>query len=264
MSDWSSIALQALHNLGADSVMVPGAKLRLEMESVGVEKGFSVPAHLASSDQPFAALIEQVNGVVVMKRPGTDMLVGLGSATPPAGTSSKRTTSSTGSLRQDVFEAFTRLSDVAFVYSPAADRFVPANLAQGPSIQTPETTLEGLVRDRENFVRSLDSHVQPGLLAALTRSSKPLADFHRVLNEMNLLGVWASMQAGMLRERVIEWARENNVQPRDSWFSRERSKTTTRRTLERLIPYLTAEEIRELKIPFRAIEALIVDQTKEK
>ena len=263
MPDWSSIALQALRNLGADSVMVPGAKLRLEMETVGAEMGFSVPGHLESSERPFGTLMEQVKGVVVIRRPGTDMLVGLGTATPPQETSPKRAIGSTGSLRRDVFEAFTRLSKVAFVYLPATDQFIPSNLAQGRSVPIPETTLEELVRDREDFVKSLDSHAQPALFAALTRSSKPLADFHRVLSEMDLLSSWASMQADLLRERVAAWAREHNIQSRDSWFSRDRSGPMARQALERLIPYLTAEEIRELKVPFRAVEALIVDRTRD-
>ena len=263
MSDWSSIVLQALRHLGADSVMVPGARLRLEMESVGAGMDFSVPAHLASSNQPFGALVEQVKGVVIIRRLGTDMLVGLGTATPPQETSPTRSIASTGSLRKDVFGAFTRLSNVAFVYLPATDQFVPANLAQGRSIPIPETTLERLVQDREDFVKSLEGHAQPALFAALTRSSKPLADFHRVLSEMNLLGSWASMQADLLRERVVAWAREHDIQPRDSWFSRDRSGPMARQALERLIPYLTPEEIRELKIPFRAVEALIADRSRE-
>ena len=262
MSDWSFIALKALRNLGADSVMVPGAKLRLEMESVGAEMGFSVPEYLASSDEPFGALVEQVEEVVVIRRPGTDMLVGVGAAGPPQGPSTKRSVGTTGSLRRDVFEAFTRLSNVAFVYLPETDRFVPENLAQGRSIPVPETNLDGLVRDREDFARSQDSQAQPALLAALTRSSKPLADFHRVLSETDLLSSWAATQGDLLRERVTAWAREHDIQPRDSWFTRDRSRPGTRYALEQLIPYLTAEEIRELKIPFRAVEALIADRSR--
>lgn len=263
MPNWNSIVLQALRNLNADSVMVPGAKLRLEMETIGSEQEFDIPEHLASTGQPFGTLVERIDGVVVIRRVGTDMLVGIDGAMPPADPSPIRTSGPTGSLRRDVFEAFTRLSKIPFVYVPATDRFVPENLAQGPSIPVPETTLDGLVRDRESFVNSLDSHAQPALLAALSRSSKPLTDFHRVLSEVNLLGAWASVQADLLRRRVTEWAEENRILPRDSWFSRDRSRPMARQALAQLIPYLTAEEIRELKIPFRAVEALILDRTKD-
>ena len=263
MSDWNSIVLQALRNLGAESVMVPGAKLRLEMETIGSKQEFDVPEHMTSTGQPFGTLVERVEGVVVIRRVGTDMWVGFDGAAPPEDPSPKRTFGPVGSLRRDVFEAFTRLSKVPFVYVPATDRFVPANLAQGPSIPVPETTLDGLVRDRENFVSSLDSHAQPALFAALSRSSKPLTEFHRVLSEMNLLGAWASAQADLLRGRVTEWAKECNIPVRDSWFSRDRSRPMARQALAQLIPYLTAEEIRELRIPFRAVEAFILDRTKD-
>lgn len=84
MLDWNSLALKALRTLGADSVMVPGAKLRQEMVKIGSRSNFDVSAHVASSGQPFGVLTGQVAGVVVHKRPGSDMLVGIEGAAPPS------------------------------------------------------------------------------------------------------------------------------------------------------------------------------------
>ena len=265
MPDWNSLTLEALRTLGADSVMVPGAKLHQEMVKIGSRSSFDVFAHVASSGQPFSVLTGQVAGVVVHKRPGSDMLVGLEGATPPPFDKPfENSAGSAGTLRRDVYEAFTKLSPVPCVYLPGSDRFVPANRAEGPSIRVPEVTLEGLIREREEFVNSLHPDVQPPLLDALKHSANPLADFHHELRNSGFIGEWVSACTNLLRSRVIEWARENDVEPRDSWFSRNPSRmaTTTHQAMERLIPHLTVDEIRDLKIPFRAGEAWLAERSE--
>ena len=263
MSDWNSLTLEALRSLGADSAMVLGAKLREEMVRAGWRSKFDVSAHVASSGQSFGALIGKVAGVVVLKRPGSDMLIGLrGAKPPPFDGTLKNSVGPGGSLRKDVYEAFTRLSPVPSVYLPGSDRFVPADRAEGPSIRVPRVTREGLVRDREEFVNSLHPDAQPPLLDALKHSANPLADFHRELRNSGFIDEWMSARTNLLRSRVIEWAKENNVEPRDAWFSRAPSRmaTTPHRAMTRLIPHLTVDEIRDLKIPFRAVEALLAER----
>ena len=265
MSDWSSLTLEALRTLGADLVMVPGAKLRQEMVKIGSRSNFDVSAHVASSGQPFGVLTGQVAGVVVHKRPGSDMLVGIeGAAPPPFDKPLENSAGSSGTLRKDVYEAFTKLSPVPCVYLPGSDRFVPTNRAEGPSIKVPEVTLEGLVREREEFVNSLHPDVQPPLLDALKHSANPLADFHRELRNSGFIDEWVSARTNLLRSRVIEWAKENDVEPRDPWFSGNPSRmaTTTHHAMARLIPHLTVDEIRDLKIPFRAVEALLAERSE--
>lgn len=265
MSDWNSLALEALRSLGAASVMVPGAKLREEMVKAGWRSKFDVSAHVASSGQSFGVLIGKVAGVVVLKRPGSDMLIGLGGAKPPPLDGIlKNSIGPAGALRKDVYEAFTKLSPVPCVYLPGSDRFVPTNRAEGPSIKVPEVTLEGLVREREEFVNSLHPDVQPPLLDALKHSANPLADFHRELRNSGFIDEWVSARTNLLRSRVIEWAKENDVELRNSWFSRNPSRmaTTTHRAMARLIPHLNVDEIRDLKIPFRAVEALLAERSE--
>ena len=265
MSDWNSLALEALRSLGADSVMVPGAKLREEMVKAGWRSEFDVSAHVASSGQSFGVLIGKVAGVVVRKRPGSDMLIGLGEAKPPPfdGTL-KNSVGPAGALRKDVYEAFTRLSPVPSVYLPGSDRFVPAGRAEGPSIRVPKVTREGLVRDREEFVNSLPPEVRQPLLDTLKHSPNPLVDYHHRLREFGFIAEWMSARTNLLRSRVIEWAKENDVEPRDSWFSRNPSRmaATTHHAMARLIPHLTVDEIRDLKIPFRAVEALLAERSE--
>ena len=56
------------------------------------------------------------------------------------------------------------------------------------------------------------------------------------------------------------WAAQNSVTPRASWFRPRRSADSAHHTLSRIAPYLTANEIRQLQIPFRAVEALLSDR----
>ena len=262
MSDWESAVTEALGDLGADQVMVPGAKLRAKMMQMAPETGIDVGEHVASSAQSFSRLVGQVEGVEVQRRPGSDVLIGIGDARPPEPEIGVRTRRSVGSLRRDVYEAFTQLSRTKFVYLPDSDRFVRESEAEGASIPLPETTLEQLIKDRESFTQTLDAALQEPLLDALARSASPLSAFRTVLSESDLVRAWVSTQANVIRERVVEWAGEKGIEPRAAWFSRRDSQPNSRAVLARLIPYLTPEEIRELRIPFRAVEALLSDVSR--
>ena len=59
---------------------------------------------------------------------------------------------------------------------------------------------------------------------------------------------------------MIKWAEQNDIEPRNAWFSPARSSVAAHHTLERLIPYMTTDEIRDLKVPVRAVEALLADK----
>ncbi len=264
MTDWDNLVRDALRELGADAVMAPGAKLRQQMEKMAPATGFDVPAHLKSHEQPFGVLVGQADGVVLHKRPGSDMLVGLEGADPPAEKACAPSAGQTGStrLRKDVWEAFTRLSP-NFVYLPGSDRFVPTGQQEGPSIPVPDIKLEGLIRDCRDFIDGLDSAVQPLLRRALEHTATPLAKFRDALQEMGYLHAWTSWRVDMLRNRVIEWAKKNQIEPRNSWFSPTRSSMTAHRALEQLMPYLTTDEVRRLPVPLRAIEALFADRLKD-
>ena len=87
--------------------MVPGAKLRREMELIGSASGFDVAGHLASTGRTFSNLVNEVEGVFIRARPGSDILVGLDGAQPPAFKTSDVTDSARSArLRRDVWEAF--------------------------------------------------------------------------------------------------------------------------------------------------------------
>ncbi len=264
-TEWINLVRDALTDLGADKVMAPGAKLRWKMEEIARGKGFDVSEHLKSQEQPFGVLVGETNGVTLHKRTGSDMLVGLEGADRPPEKVRSPSSRQAGSarLRKDVWEAFTRLSP-NFVYLPGSDRFVPIEQQQGLSIPVPDTTLEALIQDYREFIDGLkDADMQSSLQHALQHSANPLVKFRQVLQERGGLRAWASWRVDMLRNRVIEWAKQNNIEPRNSWFLAAQSNMTAHRALERLIPYLTTDEVRRLKVPMRAVEALLDDRPQD-
>ena len=260
MNNWESVTVRALRDLGADAVMVPGAKLRQQMVEVGNEEGLDVIALVANSGSSFSKLVAGVSGVTVMPQPGSDVLIGLHDARVPDDVPRHDSAKVRyGALRKDAYQAFTRVSSIPYVYLPGSDKFVTADQAEGATIEIEGQTLESLISVRRKFVEMLSPDAQQPLLDALDRSASPLSEFRREAIARGVFEKWSVMQAEDIRSRIVEWASRNDLTPRDSWFQQPKLTNSPHQTLSLIAPYLTAEEIRELRIPFRAIEALLSD-----
>ena len=259
MTDWKILTKEALQDLGAEQVMIPGAKLREHMVRAGYSAGFDVAGYVAKSGTSFSRLVADVPGVNVEIRPGSDVVIGLDGARDPGhgGLSS----SGSGGLRSDVYQAFTRISKVPFVYVPAKDRFLPEHRAEGPSIEVSSQTLDRLISYRNEFIGTLPPEAQQPLRDSLL-SANPLSDFRREVTTRGLLDKWVSAQEGNIKEQVIQWAGEHHVTPRDAWFRRLHVSKSPHRTLALLTPFLNDDEIRELRVPIRAVEAMLDDLQK--
>ena len=257
--EWSDLTVTSLRDLGADREMVPGAMLRQHMELVGAGNDFDVGAYIAESSSSFSQLVAQVSEVVTRPRPGTDVLIGLTGASAPTPEPKHVDHARPGAFRKDVFQAFTRVAPVPFVYMPDADQFTPRNHSEGATIEVDRVSLQELIDDRRKFVMSLPLEDQTSLSDALDSSPNPLSTFREQAANQGLLGRWASRQAEIVKARVVSWAQKNDVTPRQGWFQ-QRHTISTHQTLERLLPYLTPDEIRAMPIPFRAIEAFLSGQ----
>lgn len=260
MSSWELLTVDALRDLGADAVMVPGAKLRQRMVEMGFQRDFDVVGHVVRSGSSFSKLTAQVDGVTVQPRLGSDVLIGLrGARAPDDGPNLHSPKLRHGVLRKDVYEAFTRIAPIRYVYLPGSDKFVQASQAEGKTVEVENPTLMSLIEIRRQFVATLPQETQQPLLDALNHSSNPLSKFRSALIAGDLFDQWSSKYAEAIKSRVIEWAKQNDLTPRDAWFRHPPPATSPRRTLTLLAQHLTAEEIRELRIPFRAVEALLSD-----
>ena len=100
------------------------------------------------------------------------MLVGTAAAKEPEW--QRVSVGNRGALRGDVYQAFTRVVEVPFVYSPDSDRFLSEDVAEGRTIRVPEITVDTLILDRRQFAESLDPQSQESLLDALSRSPNPV------------------------------------------------------------------------------------------
>lgn len=252
------LLIDALADLQAQETMVSGAKLRQQVVQAGWKQGIDVAAQLASLDRPFSKVLAEVDGVVVRPVPGSDILVGLPGAKPPAKVPLPAKGPHRG-LRQDVFEAFTRISTVPFVYVPDRDKFVGEDQAEGQSVRVPPASLEQSVASRREFAESVSAPEKQRLLDAL-RSPNPLAHFRQALDANALFRQWARFQTEKLESAVRTWAEESHVTPRAAWFRKQHTEGDARHTLQRLAPYLTTDEIRALRIPLRAVEAMLSDE----
>lgn len=261
MTDWADLVVASLRELGADHEMVPGAMLRQRMEVIGAKSGLDVGAHLADASEPFVQSVSKVHDVVITRRPGSDVLVGLTGASTPQNSPRPEQHGRPGTLRKDVFQAFTRIAAIPFVYMPDSDVFAPQDRSSGPTIEVNKVSLDDLIADRMAFVNSLAEEAQPPLRAALERSPNPLATFREQATAQGLLGQWASRQAEMVKARVLSWAQECDITPRRDWFQ-QRLEITAHQALERLLPYLTPDEIRAMSVPFRAVEAFLLDDNR--
>ena len=257
---WSELTVRALKDLGGDSQMVVGAKLREKMVELGRAGDLDVADYVAASRDSFSALLDGVASVVVRRRRGSDVLVGTADAREPEW--QPVSPIRRGALRGDVYQAFTRVVQVAVVYSPEADRFLSEEIAEGRTVRVPEVTVDTLTRDRRQFVESMGTEVQGPLLDALNRSPNPLTAFRQVVERLGILDKWGLEQSKIVWSRVETWAAENSVTPRATWFRQSRTAESAHRTLSRLAPYMTANEIRQLQIPFRAVEAFLSDHDR--
>ena len=260
MDDWDRLTIEALRSLGADTDMIPGAKLRQRMVELGQRSDFDVATHVTSSTESFSKLVDRVKDVEVKVRPGSDVLVGLRGARAPTDTRQIGPEPRFQGLRKDVYEAFTRVASVPFVYLPGADKFVPESEADGASIAVASVTLNDLIKDRRSFIDTLPPDEQRPLIDALDGSPTPLSEFRQEAMARQVFGQWTTWQTQTVASRIREWANSNDLTVRTAWFRRGRATDTPHRTLARLVPYLTTDEIRDLRIPFRAIEALLSDQ----
>ena len=254
---WAQLAREALVDLGGDSLMVVGAKLRQKMAQLGHGCGLDVAAYLAAADRSFLTLIDGVPDVVVRRRQGSDALIGTVGAEEPEWR--PKANVRRGALRRDVYQAFTRVAPMPFVYLPQTDRFVSAELAQGPTIEVPTVTIDILIGDRRKFVDSLPESERPTLLAVLEHTASPLVEFRRTVEGAGILDKWGTEQARIIWSRIEEWTKAHDLVPREAWFEKHQTADSAHRVLSRLAPYLTPGEIRQLQIPFRAIEALLSD-----
>ena len=268
MMDWNALVKDAVLALGADKVLVPGAKVREHVSVIARQKGASLEDQLKSTGMKFGQLVDEVPGVVTHRRVGTDMLVGLEGAEWPEEKKLPPRQWEPGRFRTDVYGAFTRIVEEPYFYDPEQDLFTQTPENSDQCAPVPRVTLEDLLAERRTFAESqtVDT-TRSTLLGAVDHSPGPLGDFQRAVVNLRLGGAWHLFKITGLKKRLQTWADANGVPVRPSWFDdtpRAAGAVTPQELLSRTARYMTDEDVRELRLPFRVLEEMYRDLARRR
>lgn len=271
MVDWAELLLQVLKQLGAGQTMTRGAILRQKLDELALAQGTNLGEHLRETNQRFVDLLARIPGVVIHRRPGTDMYVGLqGASWPSVDIEEARRFRRSGlRFRRDVYDALTKISDRAFYYIPSRDEFTQETSDEdvGERIALPRVTLDSLLDERREFAAQRSTEESKNeLLRATDHSANPLAEFQASILRQRLGPVWHQYNASVLKRKLEVWASGHNIEIPSSWIVQEsvdRRQETSQNLLARFSGYMTDEEVRATMVPFRAVEAMYNDLARQ-
>lgn len=269
MTDWTSLILKALTDLGAEQVLVPGGKLREQVVKLGENEGQQFDEFLKSKAIKFGQLLEQIQqDVEVFRKPGADIYVGYkGASWPPNLPGQWASDKKKGLLRPDVYDALTKIVNTPFYYVHQRDEFTQNPDEKDKAIELPKVTLDALIEERREFAcLQKASGIRNTLLEAIDSSSNPLTDFQRATTDLGLRQNWHQFRYARLQQRLETWAVNNEVPLSKSWFvSKRRNEYAEgpQAILAKFSQYMTDDEARGVHVPFRAVEAMYLDLTRK-
>lgn len=258
LNDWSAAVKKALNDLEADKRLVPGAKLK-QMLVKSIADPHALDEFLEASGRKFSDFVAEIDGIVVQKRGGSDMLVGFPGAEWPVPATSSRSSIPRMQLRDDVYNALTKVTTSGYFYLPDSGQFVEGPVTQPDAVPLPKVVFSDLTSERKRFAEELDDKkVAAELLTSLEHSANPLATFQRAITQANLSGQWHTFKFALMRAKLEKWAKESCLNISPSWYDSSSISEGygPKAVLMRLADHMTDEEIRHLNVPFRAVEAL--------
>lgn len=256
--NWPTLVATALTDLGGRRATVTGAALYGKIAELTRTQGGEFREFLNGVPLTFREFLERHGEVEIYTRPGSDMLVAFPGVAPPPAAAAR---TSLSRHRSDVYDAFTRIRPGSYYYVLDRDQFTAQPEEGSRAVPVPQISLDELSDQRRSFVQDLtDEGMRDGLTSALDFSPNPLASFHRTLSEYRLLRRWHEFNYTLLRKKIMSWAEENAIPVRDDWFSQRTDQETLespQHMLAGIAEYMTDDEVRDLNIPFRAVEELL-------
>lgn len=226
---WTQIVTEALERGLRETKgrPVPGAKLRKLVGSVAAQHGQSYPpaAFEGSSFSDFLKACDSI--LIVFKRPAQDLLVA--PVAQPELLLNISNQESRAEIRQDVFDAFTRIprkGDAKLSwYESERDRFLwldgDSVGANDGLIPGPRASKEQEIDDRRSFVETSvqAEETKQALLRALTETgSSGLWAFSNVLRTSGLSRRWHEYRFQRLTGRMRAWSEHARQVWRDDWL----------------------------------------------
>ncbi len=221
---WPEIIATALEQgLKTSKGPVPGAKLRELVARFAPKYGEIYPP-AGHEDEKFAQFLKQFNSTVILLfREGQDILVAP-AARPEllVGTEDDRQ----ATLRDDIFEAFTRIShedppkepwysrrEDTIRWSASTEPLDPIEFAKIP----PPTRFQE-VEDRRDFANTAEMERHKDALLATLGQHSALFAFSQTVKEYGLARKWHLFRFQAIVKRIRSWCENEGVEWRDEWI----------------------------------------------
>ena len=222
--NWQEIIKKAMDSgLASSKGAVPGAKLRQIIAHIAPSYGEQYPPMGHESEKFRVFLGHFVSLVTVFSRDGQDILVA------PSDRPELLGASETGQaqLREDMFEAFTRIPRESPPMEPWYDRDddkIKWHAADEAAVshdfsKIPPATLAQELEDRREFAHSLeiDSQIKDNLLG-IPQNQSGLWTFTKILKENGLSHKWHFFRFRALIMRIRSWCESENIEWREDWL----------------------------------------------
>jgi hypothetical protein len=273
---WNQIVADALAaGLKTSSGAVPGAKLRELILKVAKSRELHYPpsGHEQESFGDFLKHFESI--ALVRRRKGRDLLAApadmpqLLDEAPESGVAR---------LREDIFEAFTRIPRGVPPsepwYTVSNDTIVwllPTELSgSGELIKIPAATLEGELSERKSFIQSADlTDDAKNRIAASLDAHSGLGSFSKLIKSHGLSQMWHRHRFQAVVRRIRAWCTAVGVAWREEWVASsdaskppaqtgdDLSAKNQRYLFERFVQSLTDEDVRRISVPLDIVLKLI-------
>ncbi|MGI8423776.1 MAG: hypothetical protein ACR2NO_06660 [Chloroflexota bacterium] len=269
--DWRPLLDQAFSSAqGMSALPVPGAKLRIALAQEARRHEVDLSEFLRTRGYSFSRFIEQFSGFTIIRRPGTDILIGrageetpVSAVAPASDPEGEEHGGEQRIIRKDLYGALTDFGSARqYYYNPSDDSVI---VERGITNHPPSLNLVGLPRTsfdeqldlRRRFAESIGSDP---LRLALNSTQDALRRFQTEANALQLGTQWHDFKFTFLHERLVNWAATNRIQVRPEWFSPAVSRRDTdvglAAFMRLLVDHMTEEELRQTTVSLRSVHAL--------
>jgi len=272
---WPEIIKKALdRGLEISKGAIPGAKLRQIIARIAPEYNEQYPP-VGHEGEKFKDFLGRFGSLLtVLPRDGQDILVA------PSDKPELLSTSETGQahLREDIFEAFTRIPRESPPREPWYERSTDkitwrtANETLGALefVKIPPATLSQELEDRRAFALSseIDPQIKDSLLATLQDHSALWA-FSRIVRENGLAHKWHFFRFRSLIMRIRHWCERENIEWREDWLRSKSDQPNRAKSVnisgfideqhrfEGFLEGLSDEDIRRISVPLDIVLKLL-------
>lgn len=271
--DWPSLIDQAItRTRGLSSIPVKGARLRKALEELLAERGCNLNDVLRQEHLTFSRFLTLRDpSLKVIKQQGTDMLVAKSQEELSSSALDSKASQHSFSIRSDFYSALMDFSsDHSWYYDVNKDRAERVKGSIHPDkvgelILLPQTSQDEQIALRQAF---LDQYKISPLQTMLSDKGNFMRTFMNHVYGVGLAQQWHEFKFSALKAKLLQWAAEHQMEVKQDWFGRVSHKNETTPDmvyfLKQISRYLTEEELRNLKLPLRAVYEFWLAQRRQR